>query len=87
MNSGNDFTKHIHVKNIIRLLSILLMVFFFVPSFMVSCAGYGNIKISAFKAMTGIKIEGESVTDPKVICIIMLLLTVPVCWMSLGTMI
>lgn len=54
MNSGNDFTKHIHVKNIIRLLSILLMVFFFVPSFMVSCAGYGNIKISAFKAMTGI---------------------------------
>ena len=31
MNSGNDFTKHIHVKNIIRLLSILLMVFFFVP--------------------------------------------------------
>ena len=48
MNSGNDFTKHIHVKNIIRLLSILLMVFFFVPSFMVSCAGYGNIKISAF---------------------------------------
>ena len=71
MNSGNDFTKHIHVKNIIRLLSILLMVFFFVPSFMVSCAGYGNIKISAFKAMTGIKIEGESVSDPKVICIIM----------------
>lgn len=69
MNSGNDFTKHIHVKNIIRLLSILLMVFFFVPSFMVSCAGYGNIKISAFKAMTGIKIEGESVSDPKVICI------------------
>ncbi len=76
MNSGNDFTKHIHVKNIIRLLSILLMVFFFVPSFMVSCAGYGNIKISAFKAMTGIKIEGESVTDPKVICIIMLLLPI-----------
>ena len=76
MNSGNDFTKHIHVKNISRLLSILLMVFFFVPSFMVSCAGYGNIKISAFKAMTGIKIEGESVTDPKVICIIMLLLPI-----------
>ena len=76
MNSGNDFTKHIHVKNIICLLSILLMVFFFVPSFMVSCAGYGNIKISAFKAMTGIKIEGESVTDPKVICIIMLLLPI-----------
>ena len=76
MNSGNDFTKHIHVKNIIRLLSILLMVFFFVPSFMVSCAGYGNIKISAFKAMTGIKIEGESVSDPKVICIIMLLLPI-----------
>ena len=76
MNSGNDFTKHIHVKNIIRLLSILLMVFFFVPSFMVSCAGYGNIKISAFKAMTGIKIEGESVTDPKIICIIMLLLPI-----------
>ena len=76
MNSGNNFTKHIHVKNIIRLLSILLMVFFFVPSFMVSCAGYGNIKISAFKAMTGIKIEGESVTDPKIICIIMLLLPI-----------
>ena len=57
MNSGNDFTKHIHVKNIIRLLSILLMVFFFVPSFMVSCAGYGNIKISAFKAMTGINLH------------------------------
>ena len=76
MNSGNDFTKHIHVKNVIRLLSILLMVFFFVPSFMVSCAGYGNIKISAFKAMTGIKIEGESVSDPKVICIIMLLLPI-----------
>ena len=64
------------MKNIIRLLSILLMVFFFVPSFMVSCAGYGNIKISAFKAMTGIKIEGESVSDPKVICIIMLLLPI-----------
>ena len=76
MNSGNNFTKHTHVKNIIRLLSILLMVFFFVPSFMVSCAGYGNIKISAFKAMTGIKIEGESVTDPKIICIIMLLLPI-----------
>jgi len=66
------------VKNIIRLLSILLMVFFFVPSFMVSCAGYGNIKISAFKAMTGIKIEGESVTDPKIICIIMLLLPIAI---------
>ncbi len=43
---------------------------------MVSCAGYGNIKISAFKAMIGIKIEGESVSDPKVICIMMLLLPI-----------
>ena len=40
MNSGNDFTKHIHVKNIISLVSILLFVFFFVRSFMVSCALY-----------------------------------------------
>ena len=65
MNSGNDFTKHIHVKNIIRLLSILLMVFFFVPSFMVSCAGYGNIKISAFKAMTCLLYTSPSPRDTR----------------------
>lgn len=49
MNSGNDFTKHIHVKNIIRLLSILLMVFFFVPSFMVSCVDMEILKLVLLK--------------------------------------
>lgn len=79
MNSGNDFTKHVHVKNIIRLLSILLMVFFFVPAFSMRLYRF-SINISAFRAMVGMNVEilGQkiSVFDPNVICIMMLLLPI-----------
>lgn len=63
------------IKNLIRALSVLLIIFFFVPSFMVSCAGE-NIKFSAAKAMVGIRYKGDRVSDPSIICVLLLLLPI-----------
>ena len=74
MNSS-DVTKLITFKNIIRVVAILLIILFFVPSFVVSCSGY-DVKLSAAKLMVGAKMQGYTVTKANPICIFFLLLPI-----------
>lgn len=67
----------ITVKNVMRLLSALCVVFVFCPSFMVSCSGR-DINVSAITAAKGVSSYGEQVVDPHPVMLICLLLPVAV---------
>lgn len=79
---SSDVKKYLNAKNLIRLLGILLIVLFFVPSFLVSCtySSYDttSYKLSAFKVMTGVKIEGEQYLEPSIVAVIFLLLPIAI---------
>ena len=75
MQTSTDFTKLVNLKNIMRILSIILIICFFVPSFVVSCSG-ADIKLSAAKVMVGTKYQGQTVVGANPICIIFLLLPI-----------
>ena len=46
-------------KNIIRVLSVIVTIIFFCPTFLVSCSGQ-TIDVSAMNVVGGIKSYGES---------------------------
>ncbi|WP_026518577.1 zinc ribbon domain-containing protein [Butyrivibrio sp. MC2021] len=71
----NEKKPILTVKNILRVLSLLCIVFVFCPTFLVSCSG-DTIDVSAMSAVTGIKSYGETVVDPHPIMLIVLLLPI-----------
>lgn len=73
MNEQTEFKPVITVKNVLRVMSVLFVLFFFCPTFLVSCSGK-TIDVSAANAMTGIKVHGEKVANAHPIMIIALLL-------------
>ena len=79
---SKDVKSFLNAKNVIRLLGILLIILFFVPSFLVSCtySGYDvtSYKLSAFKVLTGVTIEGEQFLKPSIGAIIFLLLPIAI---------
>lgn len=75
MNNDNGFTKFLTIKNVIRALSVLLIIFFFVPSFMVSCSG-AHVKMSAANIMVGVKYNGEKLTTASPISALLILLPI-----------
>lgn len=79
--NNNGFTKFLTLRNVIRALSVLLIIFFFVPSFMVSCSGE-SVKFSAASAMVGVKYEGEKMSEasPMVALLIILPIAILVIW-------
>lgn len=73
----NEKTKKT-IKNVIRILALVCMVFVFCPSFLVSCAGE-EAGISAFVGIVGIESEGYGyIVDPQPIMILCLLLPLSV---------
>lgn len=61
------------VKNVLRVLSLLCIIFVFCPSFLVSCSGQ-NVNVSVMTAVGGVSAYGEKVVDPHPIMLICLLL-------------
>lgn len=56
----NGFTK---VKNVLRILSTLCILFAICPSFLVSCSEK-EVKVNVFTAVGGVSAYGERVVDP-----------------------
>lgn len=54
---------------------MLLIIFFFVPSFLVSCSG-ANVRFSAARAMVGVRYNGEKVSEASPICVLLILLPI-----------
>lgn len=63
------------VKNVLRALSILCLVFVFCPAFLVSCSGQTK-DISVLTAIGGVSSMGEQVVEPHPIMLIALLLPI-----------
>ena len=63
------------VKNVLRMLSLLVIIFVFCPSFLVSCSGQ-TVNVSVMTAVGGAKAYGETVSDPHPIMLICLIIPI-----------
>jgi hypothetical protein len=70
-----DIKKQVSLKNLIRLIALLVMVIFFMPTFLVSCSGQ-DIELSAARTMTGYNYQGEKVIESHLICVVFILLPI-----------
>lgn len=70
-----DIKKQVSLKNLIRLVALLVMVIFFMPTFLVSCSGK-DLEVSAARTMTGYNFQGEKVIESHLICAIFILLPI-----------
>lgn len=76
MSENVNGTKSIFtMKNVLRVLSLLCIIFVFCPSFLVSCSGQ-NVNVSVMTAVGGVSAYGEKVVDPHPIMLLCLLLPV-----------
>lgn len=81
--SENDLTKTtdkksmVTIKNVLRVLSVLCIIFVFCPSFLVSCSDQ-TIKVNVMTAVGGLSSYGQTVVDPHPIMLICLLIPVAV---------
>lgn len=75
MGEKKDFKSFVTVKNVIRVLSLLCLIFVFCPSFLVSCAGK-EINVSVMTAVRGVEVYGETVTDPYPLMIVCILIPI-----------
>ena len=74
-NGTGDVKKMLTVKNVLRTLSILCLVFVFCPAFMVSCSGQ-DVDVNVFTAIGGVESYGQTVAEPHPIMLIALLLPI-----------
>jgi hypothetical protein len=65
----------LNIKTVLRVLSLICIVCFFLPTFMVSCSGQ-SVNVSMLGLTKGIKYQGEQVADASPIMIIALLIPV-----------
>ena len=63
------------IKNILRVLSLLCIVFVFCPSFLVSCSGQ-DMNVNVMTAVGGVEVYGEKVVDPHPIMLLCLLIPI-----------
>lgn len=75
IQEDNNINKNLSIKYIIRLIALILIVIFFIPTFMVSCSGH-SVEISAKTVMSGYNLQGENIIDSHFICILFLLIPV-----------
>ena len=75
MEQNSEKNINFKVKNIIRILSTLLIIIVFCPTLLVSCGGE-EMQISAMTAVKGIKRSGQTMVEPHPIMIIMLLIPI-----------
>ena len=77
MNEKTEFKPAVTVKNVLRVVSVLCVIFFICPTFVVSCSGH-DIDISAANTMVGIKYHGDTLTKAHPMLIFALLLPLAV---------
>lgn len=79
-----DIKKYVSVKNIVKVILLLLIILFFVPLFTVSCSG-NDFEFSAARLTTGYSYQGEKLIDAKIICSLLLILpaAVLVAWFKI----
>lgn len=65
------------IKNVLRVLSVLCIIFVFCPSFLVSCSDQ-TINVNVMTAVGGLSSYGQRVVDPHPIMLICLLIPVAV---------
>ena len=65
------------VKNILRILTVLCMIFVFCPAFLVSCSGQ-DVNVNVMTAVEGVKAYGETVVKPQPLMLLCLLLPIAV---------
>lgn len=65
------------VKNILRILTVLCMIFVFCPSFLVSCSGQ-DVNVNVMTAVEGVKAYGETMVKPQPLMLLCLLLPIAV---------
>lgn len=65
----------INVKNVLRVIALLVIIFFFCPAFLVSCSGQ-NMEISAAKTVTGITYHNQEVLESNIFMIVTILIPV-----------
>lgn len=67
----------ITVKNVLRVVSFLCIIFVFCPSFLVSCSGQ-NVNVSVMTAVGGVSVYEEKVVDAHPLMLVCLLLPIAV---------
>lgn len=63
------------VKNVLRILSLLVLVIVFCPCFLVSCAGK-TVNVNVMTAVGGLESSGTTIVDPHPIMLIALLIPI-----------
>ncbi len=63
------------IKNILKILLLLCIIFAFCPSFLVSCSGQ-NMNVSVMTAVQGISVDGQEVVEPHPAMLICLILPI-----------
>lgn len=71
----NNIKKNISIKKITKIVSLLLIVLFFMPLFTVSCSGQ-EIGFSAARLTTGYSYRGEEVIKAHIICSLLIVLPI-----------
>lgn len=65
------------IKKIMRILSLLCIIFVFCPSFLVSCSGQ-DMKVNVMTAVRGVSMYGDKVVEPHITMIVCLLIPIAV---------
>lgn len=76
-NATPDRKPRFTVKNILRILTVLCMIFVFCPAFLVSCSGQ-DVNVNVMTAVEGVKAYGETVVKPQPLMLLCLLLPIAV---------
>ena len=80
INQTTEKASVFTIKNILRVLSLLCIVFVFCPSFLVSCSGE-TINVNVMTAVKGVSSYGSNIVDPHPI--MLLCLAIPVAFLVL----
>lgn len=71
----NEGKSQFTVKNVLRVISILCIVFAFCPAFLVSCSGQ-DVNVSVMTAVKGVSSYGEKIVDPHPVMLICILIPI-----------
>lgn len=75
VTAGGGKPVYTTIKNVLRVLMVLCIIFVFCPSFLVSCSGE-DLKVSVMTAVGGIKSGGQTIVDPHPVMLICLLIPI-----------
>lgn len=77
LNNMSEKKPMFTIKNIMRVLSVLCIIFVFCPSFLVSCSGQ-DMKVDVMTAVGGVSMYGEKVVEPHIIMLVCLLIPIAI---------